>query len=127
MEVCVLMAERGEWRKHRQMVHLNVCVCVCITCLCCSAEPPPSGPLVFLIRLSSPVGPVGPDGGEFILFYFFNVPIGAEDSFWDISSTLSVVNWYCTCPWKVSWIPDMVWAVFSQKCSRVVCHDGTAM
>lgn len=58
-----------EARKHRQMVHLNVCVC--ITCLCCSAEPPPSGPLVSLIRLSSPVGPVGPDGGEFIVCLFF--------------------------------------------------------
>lgn len=40
-----------------------------------------------------------------------------------VSRTLSVVNWYCTCPWKASWIPDMAWAVFSQKCSSVVCHD----
>lgn len=44
-----------------------------------------------------------------------------------VSSTLSVVNWYGTCPWKASWIPDIAWAVFSQNCSRVVCHDRTEM
>lgn len=38
-------------------------------------------------------------------------------TFWN---TLSVVNWYGTCPWKALWISDMAWAVFSQNCSRVV-------
>ena len=39
-----------------------------------------------------------------------------------VCATLSVVNWYGMCPWKASWIPDMVCAVFSQNCSRVVWH-----
>lgn len=38
-------------------------------------------------------------------------------------STLMVLNWYGTCPRKASWIPDRLWAVFSQNCSRVVWND----
>lgn len=34
-----------------------------------------------------------------------------------------MVNWYDTCPWKASWIPDMALAVFSQNCSRVVYKE----